>query len=277
MVGIDYFSTVGIPIVRGRALDRRDQRDAAPAVVVNETLARKLWGDVNAVGRFVTVTEPPRPGEPGPDFEVVGVARDVRITSPVEPPRPLLYFSQEQRSHARMTIVARTAAPPLTIAPALRRALRAASPDLAVVDLMTCRENLDRVLTLPHMYAEIAGLFGLLGLAVAVVGVFGLLSYTVSLRRREMGIRMAVGARPADVRRLVLRQGMALVVAGLAAGIAGALALSHALTGLLYGVGATDPITFAAVPVALALVALLACDLPARRAARVEPSAVLRS
>jgi predicted permease len=276
LVGMDYFSTLGIPIVQGRALDRRDQRDAAPAVVVNETLARKLWGDGGAVGRFVTVTEPPRPGEPGPDFEVVGVARDVRSTSPVDPPGPLLYFSQEQRSHSRMTIVARTTAPPLALAPALRRALRTASPDLAVIDLMTCRESLARVLVLPRMYAEIAGLFGLLGLAVAVVGVFGLLSYTVSLRRREMGIRMAVGARPADVRRLVLRQGMALVGAGLAAGVAGALALSHALAGILYGVGATDPLTFAAVPAALALVALLACDLPARRAARVEPSATLR-
>src|SRR6185436_977589 len=150
----------------------------------------------------------------------------------------------EQRSAARMTVVARTAGPPLAAAGGLRRALRAVHPDLAVIEMMSCQEERARVLVLPRMYAEVAGLFGLLGLAVAVVGLFGLLSYSVSLRGREMGIRMAVGARPADVRRLVMRQGMALVAAGVVLGVAAALFTTRLLAALLFGVGAADPLTF---------------------------------
>jgi predicted permease len=277
LVGADYFATVGIPIVQGRALDRRDSLSAAPAVVVNSLLARKLWGTTNVVGRRIEMADPPRLGEPGPVFEVVGVTADVRCVSPVEPPRPMLYFSHEQRSAARMTVVARTAGPPLAVVGGLRRSLRAVHPDLSIIEMMTGREELARVLVLPRMYAEVAGLFGLLGLAVAVVGLFGLLSYTASLRGREMGIRMAVGARPWDVRRLVVRQGMVLVAAGVVLGIAAALFSTRLLAGLLFGVGTTDPLTFLLVPAVLALVALVACDIPARRAAGLDPAVVLRN
>lgn len=208
---------------------------------------------------------------------MVGVAQDVRIKSLVDPPEPVVYFAYAQRSHPRMTMLARTAVPPLVLGPQLRRALRSVSPDLSVVDLMTCGEQIERSLVLPQMYAEVAALFGLLGLVVAVAGLFGLLSYSVSLRGREMGIRMAVGARPADVRRLIVRQGMALVAAGVALGIVAALPLSRVLASLLLGVEPLDPLTFAAVPMLLLLVSLLACGLPARRAARLDPSAMLRS
>jgi predicted permease len=276
MVAPNYFATVGVPILRGRALDRRDRVDAPPAVVVSRVLARKLWGDTEAVGRRIDVTEPAHPGEPGPVFEVVGVTADVRAISPVDPPGSMVYFSSEQRSHTRMTVVARTAGPPFALAAGLRRALRAVHPDLAVIEMGTCRDQIARVLVLPRMYAEVAGLFGLLGLAVAVVGLFGLLSYSVSLRGREMGIRMAVGARPRDVWRLVVRQGMALVAAGVVLGVAAALALTRLLASLLFGVGTSDPLTFIIVPAVLALVALFACDFPARRAAGLDPSAMLR-
>jgi predicted permease len=277
LVAPDYFSTVRIPIFQGRPLDRRDRRDAAPAVVVSQTLARKLWGNGSAVGRLLDVTQPPHPGEPGPVFEVVGVTADVRTISPVDAPGSVIYLSQEQRSVSRMTVVARTTGPPLTLAAGVRRALRKAHPDIAVVEITDCRDQLDKVLILPRMYAEVAGLFGLLGLAVAVVGIFGLLSYSVSLRGREMSIRMAVGARPWDVRRLVMRQGMTLVAIGIAAGLLAALCANRLLASLLFGVGSTDPLTFIVVPVLLAAVALVACDLPARRAAGVDPSEVLRS
>jgi len=277
LVAPDYFSTVGIPILQGRPLDRRDRREAAPAVVVSQTLARKLWSDGSAVGRLLDVSQPPHPGEPGPVFEVVGVTADVRTISPVDAPGSMIYLSQEQRSVSRMTVVARTTGPPLTLAAGMRRALRKAHPDIAVVEISTCRDQLDKVLILPRMYAEVAGLFGLLGLAVAVVGIFGLLSYSVTLRGREMSIRMAVGARPWDVRRLVMRQGMTLVALGIALGVIVALFANRLLTSLLFGVGATDPLTFVVVPVVLAAVALVACDLPARRAAGIDPSEVLRS
>ena len=178
-----------------------------------------------------------------------------------------------------MTLVVRSAVPAAamaTVAPQLGRALREAHPDLAIVDLLTCREQMNRSLFQQQMYAEIAGLFALLGLAVAVVGLFGLLSYTVSLRRRELAIRMAVGAEPRDVRWLVVRHGMALVGMGVAAGVVASLALSRVLAGLLFGVGATDPVTFVSIPALLALVSFLACWLPARKAARIPPTVALK-
>jgi putative ABC transport system permease protein len=277
LVAPGYFETLGIPILQGRAVDRRDRRDAAPAVVVSRALASKLWPDGNAVGRTLSIPEPPpRPGEPGSLFEVVGVAQDVRGTSVLEPPGPQVYFSVEQRSHSRLTLLVRSAAGPAELAPGLRRALRLAHPDLSIVELVTGGEQKRRSLAQPRMHAEVAGLFGLLGLGVSVVGLFGLLTYTVSLRVRELGIRMAVGANPGDVERLVLRQGMGLVALGLVLGLAGALALTRLLASLLFGVGATDPLTFAAVSIGLLLVTLAACYLPAHRAAQLDPLAALK-
>lgn len=166
--------------------------------------------------------------------------------------------------------------PASTLLPLLRTAARSAHPDLAFVDVTTSGEQLHRSLFPQRMYAEIAGLLGLLGLAVAVIGLFGLLSYTVSLRVRELGIRMAVGAHPDDVLRLVLRQGLGLVAAGVALGMVGALAMTRLLQSLLYGVAANDPFTFAIVASILTFVALFACYLPAQRASQLDPLAALR-
>lgn len=284
VVAPDYFTTVGIPVLAGRPLDGRDRKDSTPAVVVSRDLARRLWGEAasanpaNAVGQLVRLEDPQSTESLDKPFQVVGVAQDVRHGA-TEPPGPLVYLSFEQRRHPRMTLVVRSAVPAAamaTVAPQLGRALREAHPDLAIVDLLTCREQMNRSLFQQQMYAEIAGLFALLGLAVAVVGLFGLLSYTVSLRRRELAIRMAVGAEPRDVRWLVVRHGMALVGVGVAAGVVASLALSRVLAGLLFGVGATDPVTFVSIPALLALVSFLACWLPARKAARIPPTVALK-
>lgn len=276
-----YFETLGIPVLQGRALGERDRRDSPPAVVVSRALARKLWANENPVGRLVSVLDPPaRPGEPGPVFEVVGVAGDVQVTSALEPAGPVLYFPVAQRSHSRLTLIVRTAASaasPASLVPSLRQAVQAAHPDLSIIDLVTGREQMRRSLADQRMHAEIAGLFGLLGLGVSVVGLFGLLSYTVSLRVREFGIRMAVGAHPKDLERLVLSQGMGLVAVGLVLGLAGALGLTRLLKSLLYGVAANDPYTFGGVAVGLVLVTLFACYLPAHRAARLDPLEALRN
>ena len=276
IVGPGFFSTMGIPVLRGRAVDARDRKDTAPAVVVNQALARKLWGDADPVGRFLTSGEAPRAGELGPDFQVVGVAKDVRMTSVVTPPEPAIYYVYDQHRHSRMTLVVRTAVPPSTLLPSLRAAARSAHPDLAFVDVTTSDEQMRRSLGEQRMYAEIASLLGLLGLAVAVLGLFGLLSYTVSLRVREFGIRMAIGAHPDDVLKLVLRQGLGLVAAGVILGLAGALALTRLLRGLLFGVAADDPTTFGIVAAILTFVALLACYLPAQRASQLDPLSALR-
>ncbi len=275
LVARGFFETTRVPVLLGRALDRRDRRDSPGVVVVSRELARRLWGDANPVGRILTVTDPPKPGEPGPRFEVIGVAADVR-QSLVEPPKPFLYFSSLQRRHSRMTLLVRTAASPATVIPPLRKALRTVHSDVSVVELSTVREQMRRSLVQPRMHAEIAGLFGLLGLGVAVIGLFGLLRYTVTLRVREIGIRMAVGARSQDILHLILRQGMGLTAIGVAVGLLGAFGLTRVLASLLFGIEATDPLTFVSVPAVLALVALSACWLPARRAARLDPLRALR-
>jgi predicted permease len=276
IVAPGYFETLGIPIMQGRPLDLHDRRGAAPVVVVSRALARKLWGEENPVGRSVTLADPPQFGDAGPTFEVVGVAGDVRIDSLTRPLSLVVYFVFEQRFHPRMTLTVRSSLPPAQLAPALRQAVSAAHPDVSVVDLLPLDEQIQRSLIEPRMYAEIAGLFGLLGLLVAVLGLFSLLSYTVSQRTREIGIRMAVGAGQGEVLRLVLGQGMALVAIGLALGIAGSFALTRLMSSLLFGVGATDPFTFVSVPVVLLLVTLLASYLPAQRAAQLDPLKALR-
>jgi putative ABC transport system permease protein len=277
LVASGYFETLGIPIVQGRPLDPRDRQGAPPVVVVNRVLARKLWREENPVGRALTLADPPQYGDAGPVFEVVGVASDAHIDSLTGPPGPAIYFAFEQRFHPRLTLTVRFSLPPDALAPALRQAAGAAHPDVSVVDFLPLDEQIQRNLAQPRMYAEVAGLFGLLGLLVAVFGLFSLQSYTVSQRTREIGIRMAVGAGQGEVLRLVLRQGMALVAAGLALGIAGSLTLTRLMSGLLFGVGATDPFTFLSVPAILLLVTLAASYLPARRAARLDPLKALRS
>jgi putative ABC transport system permease protein len=272
-----YFETLGIPIVQGRPLDLHDRRGGAPVVVISRALARKLWGNENPVGRSLTVADPPQFGDAGPTFEVVGVTADARIDSLTRPIGPMVYFVFEQRFHPRMTLTVRSPLPPDELAPALRQAVSAAHPDVSVVDLLSLDEQMRRSLNEPRMYAEIAGLFGLLGLLVAVLGLFSLLSYTVSQRTREIGIRMAVGAGQGEVLRLVLGQGMALVAAGLILGIAGSLALTRLMSSLLFGVGATDPFTFVSVPVVLLLVTLLASWLPAQKAAELDPVKALKT
>ena len=274
-VAPNFFATVGIPILAGRALDERDREEAPRAVVVSRELAKRFWGDGPAVGRSLRILDSSSPEVGEKPFEVVGVARDVR-SNLLEEPGPMVYFASAQRKHPRMMLLVRSEASMAALAPALRRSLLEAHPDLAVVEMMDSREHLARGLGEQRMYAEIAGLFALLGLGVAVLGLFGLLSYSVTLRGREISIRMAVGARPADVQRLVLGQGMTLVAWGVAGGLAGAFALTRAMAGMLYGVEATDPVTFLAVPAVLSLVSLLACYLPARRAARLDPTAALK-
>jgi putative ABC transport system permease protein len=276
LVAPGYFETLGIPILQGRALGVQDRQGAPPVVVINQALARQLWGNENPLGRTLTLADPPQYGDAGPTFEVVGVAADVRIDSLIEPPAPLMDFAFGQRFHPRLTLTVRSALPLAALAPALRRAVSAAHPDVSVVDLLSLDEQTRRSLVRPRMHAEIAGLFGLLGLLVAVLGLFSLQSYTVSQRTREIGIRMAVGAGRGEVLGLVLRQGMALVAVGIALGIAGALALTRLMSGLLFGVAATDPLTYLSVPAALLLVTFAASYLPARRAARLDPQQALR-
>ena len=261
-----------IPILQGRGFDDRDRQDSPGVVVINQAAARNLWPDQDPIGQRVALKAPSGARE-DTTCKVVGVVADSRYQYVVDPIRPLIYLPYQQRYSARLTFVVRTMFP---IATELRQALRQNYPDLAIIDLLPFSDQIHRSLTDQRMNADIAGSFGFLGLLLASTGIFSVMSYTVSRRLREFGIRLAVGATAGELSTQVLRETGRLVCAGLAIGLLSAWALAKILASILYGVSAHDPLTFTAVPLVLAAIGLFAAWLPARRAARVDPMTALR-
>jgi predicted permease len=276
LVSDGFFDALNIRLREGRPIDGRDLASAPPVVVVDRALAERTFGTAHAVGRTLFVPEPPRPGATGSLFQVVGVAENVRYSSVLDRPAAVVYFSIFQQTTPRLTLAVRTRSPLGQAERHLTRAVSEADAGLSIVEVASGREALRSHLFLHRMQAEVASLFGALGLLVAALGLYGLLSYTVTLRARELAIRGAVGALPRDIVRLVVRQGMTLAAIGLAAGVLGGLALTRFLRTLLFGVSPGDPATFVAVAALLAGVAALAVWLPARRAAGKDPLEVLR-
>jgi predicted permease len=262
-----YFQTLGVPIVRGRDFGVRDIKGAGGVVIINETMARRFWPGRDPVGqRFkpfpVTV---PR--------EIVGVVRDVRISQWDAAP-PILYFCFAQRYDVREVIV-RAEGDPRAISGAVRDQILAVEPNAAMRGPSLFEDAMQRPLAPVRYRTVVLGALALLGLLLATVGLYGLLSYTVSRATRDIGIRMAVGADQASVRRLVLGGALQLVMIGVGLGLALALAFARLLRTLVIG-PVTDPLTFVAVPAALILVALAAASVPARRATRIDPVVALR-
>lgn len=277
-----YFRTMGLPILRGRDFVDRDDLEAPAVVIVNEWLAERYWPGVDPVGRRMTL------GEPGPDatwLTVVGIARNAvrgewAATPDEEVYLPLLqsrsYLESTRPQYSFLTLVVRTAGDPAALSPALRAAVRAADASVSLSSVQTMDAVVAQSTSSPRFYLLLLGTFAAVALAMAAVGIYGVTSYSVARRTNEIGIRMALGAKPADVLRLVMGEAAAVAAAGAIAGMVAALALSRLMAGLLYGVAATDPTTFAAVCAVLTLVALAATYVPARRAAGVEPLAALR-
>ncbi len=277
IVSAGYFETLGIPLLSGRAFDVRDAPGSPAAAVVNRALAERLFGSAPAVGRRVRVAGTVRAGDAGPDFEIVGVAADAATTSAIEPHEPTLFFAYGQRTHARMTLLARSASPLSSVEPQLRQALASAAPQAAIIDLASSDEQQRRTLHPMRINATLAeGLAGL-SLVTALAGLVALQIFGVSLRRRELGIRAALGAERGALGRLVLGEGLRLGLLGAAAGVAGALAATRALRSMLFGVDALDPWTLALVPLVLLTAVLLAGWIPARRAMRTDPAESLRT
>jgi predicted permease len=271
VVGPRYFQTMGTQLMRGRDFTEAD-REGAPAVaVVNETLAQMLWPGEDPLGKRLSFE-----GPQGPFLEVVGVARDGKYRSLGDRPRPYFYQPLFQSYEPKMTLVVRTSGDPLSVAGAVREQLRALDPNLPVADVKTLAEQFDLSLLPARVAAWTLGGFGLLALALAAIGIYGVVSFSVAQRTREIGVRMALGARGGDVLRLVLGEGLLVIGVGLLAGLLLALAATRVVAGFLYGVGATDPLTFAGVPILLGAVALAASYIPARRATRVDPMVALR-
>jgi predicted permease len=263
-----YFRALRIPLAAGRGFTAADREGAPPVVVVNQTLARRFWPGENPLGKRLRVM--------GEAREVVGVARDAKYQRLDEEPTAFFYLPMAQEATERMTLFVRARTEPGPTLAAVRREMAALDPDVPLQQAMPFSALVGLSLFPQRLAALLVGAFGLLGLALAAVGIYGVLAFHVGQRTQEIGVRLALGAAAGDVVRMVLRQGAVLVAAGVGLGMAAALAATRLLAGLLHGVSATDPATFLAVPLLLAVVALLACWLPARRAARVDPMTALR-
>jgi len=271
VVGPNYFKTMETPLLRGRDFTEADRKGAPDVVVLNQTLAATLWPGEEALGKRVSIS-----GPDGPFLEVVGVARDGKYRSLGEAPHPYIYQPLLQSYDPKMTLVVRTTGPPQSVATAMREQIRTLDANLPVADVKTLRDQLDLSLFPSRVAAWTLGGFGVLALLLAAIGIYGVVSYSVAQRTREIGVRMAMGAREKDLLRLVLGEGLFVIAVGLALGLLLAAAATRVIAGLLYGVEATDPLTFAGVPLLLGFVAMVASYIPARRATKVDPLVALR-
>ena len=264
-----YFRTIGARIVDGREFTPQDRLDAPFVIVVNEAFARQFFPGSRAVGQRVLR---------GPNFpvEIVGVVHDIRQVAMAEPARPTMYIHNLQNSRVKTTIVARTEGDPIATAGAIRQAVWALDPRQPITDVFTFDDSVSRALARPRLVTVLLLSFGAVGLLLGAVGVYGILTFLVQQRRSEIGVRIALGARPVDVATAFVRRGLVLTAIGVAIGLAGAWGLTRFLTAVLYGVGPTDPATFAGVAALLLVSAGFASWLPARRAARIDPVATLR-
>jgi predicted permease len=270
-VGSDYFKTMEIPLVAGRDFDERDGAKDARAAIVNETFARKFWPGQEATGKRFSINGP------GDAYlTVVGVAADGKYNSLAEEPQPAFYRPLAHDYSGFTTLVARVEGDPRAAIPAIRREAQQLDPTLPLFGVKTLNEHMQVPLFPVRVAAIVLGSFGLLALALAAVGIYGVMSYVVAGRTREIGLRMALGADHRSVLRLIVGQGARLAAVGLAVGALVAFAAARLLTSLLYGVSPADPLTFTAVALLLASVALLACLVPARRATKVDPMVALR-
>ena len=271
-----YFQTMGVTLLRGRDVSERDDSGEPQVVVINRTMARRYWPGEDAVGKRIRLGGP---NSRSPWITVVGVVKDVEQSEWGAPAGNEFYFPYRQNPEdiqKYITIVARSAGDPAALAGAIEKGIRALEQDALVADVATMQQVVARAVWQPRSSTRLFAGFALLALVLAAIGIYGVISYGVSQRRQEIGIRMALGARPADVLGAVLREGAVLAAAGTALGLAGALALTRYLASLLYEVSATDPAVLAASAGMLVLIAIGAAFLPARRATRVDPVIALR-
>jgi len=266
-----YFEILGVDVLRGRGVTRQDRATAVPVVVVNEELARRFWPNEAHLGKRLRVAGGER------EYEVVGVVRTGKYGTLGEDPKPALYRAADQVPIGSPTLVAKVDGDPAVAMGAIRLAVRRVDPTLVMTGPETLAQATSNPLLLVRSGAVVFALLGVLGLLLATVGIYGLISFTVSQRIHEIGIRMAIGASRRDVTRMVVREGLLLTGVGLALGLAGAALVTRVLRVMLYGVSPTDPLTFGAVTLLLGLVAVAASLDPAHRAAEVDPQAALRA
>jgi len=269
-----FFETLGIPLRHGRHFESSDDAEAPRVAIVNEMFASRFFHGRDPLGQRFTFGNPEATDAQW--YEVVGVVANTRRSGLDQEDRPLIYLPVSQASPGRMTVVVRAAGDPLRLVPLVRRALGTVDPDLPLSGIRSASQVLAESIAPRRFLVLLLGSFAGLAVVVAAVGVYGVMAYVVGQRTREIGVRLALGARPQEVLRQVVRDGLVVVGAGLVVGALGAFMLSRLIRGLLFDVSPTDPVTYAAVLLALVSVAAVACYVPARRAARIDPTEALR-
>jgi putative ABC transport system permease protein len=272
-VNESYFQTLGVPIIAGRMFDEGDKADATPVMIIGKSLADRVFAGRDPIGRRLVYA-----GVKAPPVQIVGVVGDVKITGLDEAIRPVLYYPFRQNAAGGTNLVVRTNADPAALAGAIRNEIRTLEPDVAIFNVNTMEQLIagSPAAFMRRFPALLISIFAGVALLLASIGIYGVVSYSVSQQTHYIGVRMALGARASDILKMVLRQGLLLALAGMALGVAAALALMRLLRSLLFEVQANDAPTFALVVSTLFVVALLACYFPARRATKVDPLVALR-
>lgn len=273
-VSPEHFGALEIPILLGRNFTDSDDHKGLPVALVDQTLARQYWPNGHPIGNRIKPASPMRSTDPW--LTIVGVVGDVRTDSLESQGVPHIYLPDFQAPSYDSVIYLRTAGDPATLGDAIRREVEAVDPNVPVYAVRTMDDVVARSMAERRFALQILGFFAGVALLLAAIGIYGVMAYTFSQRAHEIGIRMALGAQPRDILRIALSEGMTLVAVGLGSGLVGALILTRFLRSMLYAVTPNDPLTFAALPVLLAAVALLACFIPARRATQVDPLVALR-
>jgi predicted permease len=267
-----YFQAMGIPVLSGRAFEARDADPSQPVAIIDETLAKVFWPKESAIGKCLR-----RPGENAPWATIIGVVRHVRNRTLEAPSRIQVYWPADQTAERSLTLAIRTKVPPRSLATSVQREIAAVDPEQPAYSIKTMEEWMEDSLALRRLGTLLLSVFSGVALALAAVGIYGVVGFSVSQRTREIGLRVALGARKTDVLGLILKQGLLLAGIGGALGMLGAAATTRLLGSLLYQVQPTDPASFALGALVMGTVALLACYFPARRAAKVDPVVALRS
>jgi putative ABC transport system permease protein len=276
MTSPNYFASMGIPVLSGRGLTEHDNPDGLQVAVINQAMAKRFWPDQDPIGNRVKL------GGQDQQFSwesiwltIVGVAGDVKDTLDSET-GPQIYLSYQQHIYPLMSLVVRTSTDPLNLVPVVRREIQAIDKDQPVINVKTMRQYLSESVALRRFHMLLLGIFAAVALTLAAIGVYGLIAYSVTQRKREIGIRMALGARKADIVKMVLGKSLILILIGIAIGLAVSLAMTRVMSSMLYGVSATDLTTFTFVSLLLIGIATLASFIPASRAAKVDPVIALK-